>query len=257
MSRPIVDVDAQRARWRRHRETLGMVEGTGDDFGLEGLGRHVKRLDVRIVVLPADPEDDVLPLDGSALDWLKQDRPTPYGGTRPRWGNRNRATSGALVLYEQYRDDGGWDRYVAVHRHGGLELAFGRLALARDGTRIFPLRQIVGLAWVFLAMQAEAAERWSFKFPSELTVALRDTRAAVLGGFAEGWQEPAIGFWPPDGHHCIEDHVLLRWEFDSLEPEPLAIDVGSRIEQAFGTVHRRHLAHRGEYEGSFDPRFGF
>jgi hypothetical protein len=113
MSPPIVDVDAQRARWRRHRETLGMVEGTGDDFGLEGLGRHVDSLDVRMVVLPADPEADVVSLDGSALDWLKQDRQTPYGGPRPRWGHRIRATSGALVLYDQHRDDGGWDRYVA------------------------------------------------------------------------------------------------------------------------------------------------
>jgi hypothetical protein len=109
---------------------------------------------------------------------------------------------------------------------------------------------------VFLAMQAEAAERWSFEFPGELTVALRDTQAAVVGGFAEGWEEPGMGFWPPDAH-CIEDHVLSRWEFDRLEPEPLAMDVGNRIEQAFGTVHQRHLAHRGEYEGSFDPRFGF
>jgi hypothetical protein len=30
--------------------------------------------------------------------------------------------------------------------------------------------------------------------------------------------------------------------------------VGDRIEQAFGTLHRRHIARRGEYEGKFDPK---
>jgi len=56
----------------------------------------------------------------------------------------------------------------------------------------------------------------------------------------------------------MEDHVLLRWELDDgIDGEILALAVGDRLEQAFGTTLRRHLAHGGEYEGRFDPRFAF
>jgi hypothetical protein len=33
--------------------------------------------------------------------------------------------------------------------------------------------------------------------------------------------------------------------------------IGDRLEHAFGTTHCRHLAHRGEFEGKFDPRFSY
>ena len=53
----------------------------------------------------------------------------------------------------------------------------------------------------------------------------------------------------------MEDHVLVRRELDgTLDPEAYAIDIGDRVEQAFGSVARRHLARRGEFQGRFDPR---
>jgi hypothetical protein len=61
--------------------------------------------------------------------------------------------------------------------------------------------------------------------------------------------------WPGDLRVAIEDHVLLQWELERIEPEVTAMDVGDGVEQAFGSTHRRHLAHAGEYEGRFDPRF--
>ena len=89
-------------------------------------------------------------------------------------------------------------------------------------------------------------------------MALRRTKEAILGSFAEGWPEPGtgLGFWDPT--RCIEDDVLLRWELeDEIDPENLARAVGDRMEQTFGSTFGRHLAHRGEYEGRFDPRFAF
>jgi hypothetical protein len=192
----------------------------------------------------------------SATRWLKEQRPTPYGGPPPQWGNRDRATSSALVVYDQYRDDAGWLRCLALHRHGGIELSRGNFAYQVRETRVFPLRQIVGLAWVAAALQSEVADRWHLNSPFELTVALRNTSRATLGSFAEGWAEPGTGFW--DFTTCIEDQVLLRWEVDDrIDPEKLALALGDRLEQAFGSTHRRHLAHRGDYDGRFDPRFGF
>jgi hypothetical protein len=231
-----------------------LVDCAGDQFALGGLGQHVGELDVRMLVLPADPEAAAVGLDAEALEWLKVDRPAPYGG-RVRWGSLDRAVSDGLVRFDQFREDGGWDRCLVLHRHGGLELAFGRIAHRGKDQAIFPLRDIVGLAWSLLAMQLNVERRWSCDFPCELTVALRKTAGATLGGFAEGWREPHLAMWPGDLRVAIEDHVLLQWELERIEPEVTAMDVGDRVEQAFGSTHRRHLAHRGEYEGKFDPRF--
>lgn len=254
MKGPMRDVDAQRARWAAYRQHQGLVEQSGEGFAQGGLGGLVEDLDVRLLVLPADPQADVVPLDGETLSWLKQQRDSPYGGGAVEWGHRSRATSTALVLYDQYRDDKGWERYQALHRHGGIEFGAGQLAYQLREMRVYALRAIVGFAWSALAIQAEAIERWHLEPPFELTVTLRDTKGATLGNFAEGWAEPGQGLH--DVSTCIEEHVLLRWELDKrIEPSQVAIELGNRIEQAFGTTNRRHLAHRGPHEGQFDPRF--
>ncbi len=115
---------------------------------------------------------------------------------------------------------------------------------------------MVGYAWGLAALQVDAIEKWNVHPPFEFSLALRDTRGALLGTFAEAWAEPRDGFRHRDG--AAEEHVLVRREFDEVpDLEGIAIDLGARIENAFGTTHRRHLANRGEYEGRFDPRFGF
>jgi len=253
MSAELLAFEAQRERWRRHRGHEHLAHGFSDDFALGGLGRHVDELCVRVVLLPTDPGQAIVPLDSETLDWLKADRAAPYGGSGPRWGSRARATSDAIVRFDQYQVDRGWNRFLALHRHGGLEFALGNMATLNDGLRVFPLRQIVGHAWALLALHQEAATRWPILSPLELSIGLRNTAGATLGMLAEGWSEPGVGLWDPPT--CIEEQVLLRWELDDVDPQRVAIDVGDRIENAFGSVHRRHLAHRGEYEGRFDPRF--
>ena len=106
MNRKIHEVDAQRARWLHYRTGQQMTTGAGDDFALGGLARYADEPNLRVMFLPADPHADPVPLDSDTLDWLKERRPTPYGAA-PRWGEESRATSNALVDYEQHRDDGG------------------------------------------------------------------------------------------------------------------------------------------------------
>lgn len=256
MKRPIHEVDGQRERWLARRRLLRLHHPVDDDFALGGLGAFVKDLDVRLVFLPSDPSADIVSLDRESLDWLKAERPSPYGGAPITWGNASRTTSGALLLHDRYGSDHGWERYLAVHRHGGCESAFASCAYDMRGTRVFSLRHIVGLAFTTLALQVEAVGRWQLEPPFELTLALRNTQGATLGGFAEGWREPGQGM--AEMTACIENHVLLRWELSAdFAVEDVALDVGDRVEQAFGTTHRRHLAGRGEYEGRFDPRFGY
>ena len=120
MKGTIHDVDAQRARWLRLRTGQRLTMEAGKDFALGGLGRYVDSLDVRLVFLPDDPDADRVPLNGETLAWLKKPRPTPYGGPAPQWGHRDRATSCALVVYDQYRDDAGWGQYPGPRQSRGL-----------------------------------------------------------------------------------------------------------------------------------------
>ncbi len=250
-----LDIDAQRQRWRRWRRRQGLVLDAGDKFALGGLGGYVDDLDLRILILPNDPEADVVPLDDATLTWLQPDRDAPYGGAGPHWGAA-RSTSSALIRYTQYVDDRGWVRYLALHRHGGIEIGSSGLTYTSGDARAFLLRHCVALAWIATALQAEAIAHWQAAGAFELSVALRNTRGAILAGFAEGWAEPGHGLHRVS--RCLEDHVLSRLEFDAtFSPEDLAMRVGDRIEQAFGATHRRYLANRGQFEGRFDARFGF
>jgi hypothetical protein len=195
MNGTIHEIDAQRARWRRYRAAQRLTDEDGDEFALGGLARHVDRLDLRLLFLPRDPVADTVPLDSETLGWLKEPRPTPYGGPAPQWGRHDRSTSSALVIYDQYRDDGGWERYLALHRHGGIELGSGGLTYEVGDRTIFPLWHIVGIAWTAAALQSEVAERWRPDLPCEAAIALRHTNGATLGGFAEGWKEPGRALW--------------------------------------------------------------
>ena len=90
MNGTIREVDAQRARWLRYRTGQALALDAGDEFAGGGLGRHADGLDVRLLFLPADPEGDAVPLDGEVLAWLKEPRQSPYGGTYPQWGQRQK-----------------------------------------------------------------------------------------------------------------------------------------------------------------------
>jgi len=148
----------------------------------------------------------------------------------------------ALVLYDPCRD-ACWTRYLALHSHGGIEVGVGHVANQISEVRVFPLRSIVGLAWAAAAIYAEAAQRWHLEGPVEPTIALRNTQQATLGGLAEGWAEPGRGL--RDFIRCLDDHLLLCRETDGApDPQTYTLDLGDRAEQAFGTVHRRHLGHR-------------
>lgn len=244
------DVDAQRARWERYRVTQAMTIDAGDRFALGGLGRHVDDLSARLLFLPSDPAADVVPLGADVLAWLRQERQAPYGGKAPSWGHQDGAATDTLILYDQSRD-AGWRRYLALHRHGGIEVGLSRLSYEVNGIRAFRLRTIVGIAWVAAALQVEVAERWRVSVPFEIVVGLRNTRQASLGEFAEGWANPGMGL--SEHPRCLDEHVLLRQEADiKIDPQQFAIRLGDRIEQAFGSIMRRHLARVGQYKGNFD-----
>ena len=143
-------------------------------------------------------------------------------------------------------------QYIALRRHGGLEAGLTRAAWSgRQGRRVFSLRYLVAAMWSIADLQVAAAAKWAIDGPWEISLALRDTAGAALGDFAEGWAP--FGDFRNDGTGCGEPHVLHRWTVDEIELQALAFGAGDRIENSFGTTHQRYLAHRGSYEGQFDP----
>jgi hypothetical protein len=245
----IPEVEAQRQRWARYGQRQRLDVETGEGFACGGLGRHVGTdLDLRLLFLPADPEADAIRLDIQTRGWLEKHR----RGMPVLRGHRDTVTAEAIVFYDQRRDDHPWQGYVAIHRHGGLEAGLGGLKYPVREGQVFPLLTAVGVTWGLARLQSQVAEQWSFASPHELVLAVRKTRGVTSGHFADGWREPG---WPlGDDQECLDEHVLVRWEFDGLpDPEVMAVCVGDRLEQAFGNTLRRHLDRGGEFEGRLNP----
>jgi hypothetical protein len=56
--------------------------------------------------------------------------------------------------------------------------------------------------WVGLALYAEALNRFSIQWPWEITLALRDSRFAVLGNVAAAWADPERPFHRDELPRC-------------------------------------------------------
>ena len=246
-------LDRQRDRWRCWRKRQAIAADAGPDFATGGLARLVEELELRLVFLPGDPEGEVVSFDKATLEWLGAERPLPFNDrARTRPWPCSRSSVDALVCYQPASRGSQWRRYLAIHRNGCVEFASGSVSYPAYQLKAFALREIVGLWWRAASLQADAVARWRIEGPFEATIALRNANGATVGNFAEGWREPGPGL---DSVLCLDDHVLLRIDVDGFDDvERVALDVGDRVEQAFGTVHRRHIARQGEFADRFDPR---
>lgn len=249
----LADADAQRARWARHRSTFRLT-GDADGFALGGLGRLMGNLNARLVVLPSDPLSDPVNLDAELVAWLKQTRLVPFGtGGAYQW-DQTRVTSDAVVRFSSH-NEGEWNRYLAVHRHGGVELALSDASGLRrdDKPTVFYLRHTVAHLWDALHLQEQLLTEHTVVGPFEVVLGLPDTAGSVLGHVAQGWAEPSDFMHRPST--CLEDHVLIRLEFAELPPaKEIAMVLAERIDNAWGSTSKRFLARQGEQEGHFDTR---
>jgi len=161
----------------------------------------------------------------------------------------------AAARYES-AGDAEFYRYAALRHDAGLDVGLGREGGWRNEQSAgFRLLTIVGRLWGACHLYGRLQERLEADGPWELSLALRRSGKAVLGGFGEGWAEPGQGFSATS--ICAEPNLLLRRELHSLADgwaKSTAFSFGAQVEDAFGSKFRRFKAYRGEFTGEFDRR---
>jgi hypothetical protein len=241
MTQDVTGLELRRARWRRAREHLHLVDPEAEDFATRGLARLVDEPSVRLLILPADPEITLIEFDDEIWSWWLQERPHPVRGGRTTWGPFHRSTSNAAVTFNCHREDG-WDNYLALHRNGGLEMELGSDgAHQRNELRTFFRIDTVEHIWFALNLYGEIVERFAAKGPWEISLALQNTKGATLERARRGGVEP--GMRPDDPPLCLERGVLLNQEVtswpDKSNTRPVAFTLGAWIEDSWGVRERR------------------
>jgi hypothetical protein len=253
--KPSADLDVARDRWRRKHEILGFPDPNGRDTAAPaGLASRIADLSIRIMVLHADPFSTDLVFDEEFWAWWSDGRPAPFGRA-VTWTETAPSTDAAVKARAQ---GDGWATYLAVHRHGGVEMGTEDVSRLRDGTRVFRLVRTVGLVWLVLDAQAHVLQHVEAQGPWEVTVAVHGTKDSYLGGLGEGWSEPwDFAGWSP--RPCAEPHIIIRRELAAFptaaeDIRDLSLEMGGRLEDAWGMKQRRFLNHRGDLEGEIDLR---
>jgi hypothetical protein len=247
--------DVVRERWRAKAKLLGLPDPDGLNPGERcGLARRFPEPSTRIVILPADPFRSELEFNADLWEWWAEEREAPFGGP-VRW-NTSLPTADAAVRVQGYGDK--WEACLALHRYGGIELVSDDFYSSRDGGHTLRLVRTVALLWIALDAQSWVLQHLEVDGPWQVLVALHGTKGALLGNVAAGWMEPH-DFMAHDPPRCPDPNVVLIRELDVYPTEPdtirdLAIDLGGRIEDAWGMKERRFLARTGEGAGDFDAR---
>jgi hypothetical protein len=234
-------LELQRARWRRTRDLLRLVDPEAEDFAIGGLARFMDEPSVRLLILPADPEATLIEFDEEMWSWWLQERSDPATRRPIKWGPFHRSTSNAAVIFNSYREDG-WENYLALHRNGGLEMELGGDGAHQRGEgRTFRLVGTVERIWFALNLYREIVERFGVEGPWEVSLALRKTEGAILEKALRGGVEPSMG--SDDPPLCLERGVLLNQEItswpDKGKTRPLAFTIGAWIEDSWGVHERR------------------
>ena len=258
----LADTELLRARWRRTLERHALDTVNRSDFALGGLAGRLRTPSACLVLLPPDPEDEVLEIDSSLWAWLETQKTADIGGRLVHFGYQTHPTAhaAALIRRDSYREP--WERYLALYRSGTIEFGLGGSGGTEyenpsgERVRSFNLISIVAYAWAMLKFSATLNEHIALPGPWHFTVALKDTKDALLGNLGEGWANPFSPSNRVEG--CPEDNLLWHLTLDAVPDEdaqrPLAFAVGDRLEDAWGVKQRRYLAHRGALAGKFDTR---
>ena len=258
--RSIEEVELQRSRWRRARKSLRLVDEEDECFATGGLGQRVPDLVARLLVLPFDPEANLVSFDAGFWEWWTSERQTPLG-RQERVGLNSKPTAYGAAIYDvrHSRDAPNlWDQFLALTRSASIDAGFRRhVGRINENGNWFFLINLVGRVWSLATRYTEVVERFKLAGPFEGTLALRQTAGAYLGNVGEGWKSltPGTAF-PDEIVTCHNANLIHRIEFDEWPADSLDIDLvfplGERIEDSWGIRERRFIARAGPYEDQFD-----
>lgn len=253
----LAEIELIRARWDRALRSYALDTLDRDDFASGGLTRRLEIPTVQLVMLPPDPERDVIALDDDLVAWLQERRDVTLEDHSLRLGNNVRVSANAVVLTDGYSRVDDWPSYVAIYRSGVVEAGLGVYGggenLRQDGNRVryFALISTVVHSWATLDLASKLQAKAGLDGPWLMMVGMRSTRGAFLADFGDGWRS----FGPPynNDQSCPDDNLLWRLELETLpgaqEQQDVAFGIGDRIENAWGTTMRRYLNREGARSG--------
>lgn len=232
------------------------------DFAQGGLSNRLDRATFRALLLPEDPEAKAIDFDDEFWEWFEAHTSIEIGGYSYSLGPQKGATAHAAVAFEGWGRDERWRRYAAVHASGVVEVSLGESARwehrrrEEEAAAFYNLTSMVAGGWALLELGAAVYERFAIEGPTMLVQACADTSGTHLANFGEGWREPTD--WGSHDTSCFDAALLWTIELADLGDADArraeAFRMGDRLENAWGTKHRRYLAHRGDFQGALDVR---
>lgn len=229
-----------------------MLDPTAEGFTRGDLGGRAAP-SLRVVALPADPESNILRIHNEFWEWWKKVNPSPPG-TRFTWGQNPTLRASGTYRADHDVTDVPWDRYVAVRRHGGVDL--GADVTVPHADQVFvPFLRVVALVWTAsFRLQWRLHEHLDLDGPWEVAVALRDVGGSVLGQYAEGGssRSPASTGVGRRGHRASSAPRGRRVaDRGNGGPRP-RLDIADHVEQCWGIRQRVYLIPNGDGEGEFE-----
>lgn len=247
----LTETELVRARWRRHLRAHALDTADRDDFAQRGLANRVRDLAFRLLILPYDPDIEQYETD-EAVSYLKDHQNMEIGNSTIHFGTWVTPSAHATALVARPGDDAPWERFVAVHRNGAVELGLSdrtrRYAKDSD-TKHVQLIAAASFSWATLELARDINPEANDQLHL-LAVALPDAAGALLNNLAAGYLEPGSDYNQIRG--CPDHHLLWHIELDRLPTDldgthALALNIASRLVEAWGVTSTLHL----DREGSF------
>ena len=231
--------------WAAEREARNLSRGHAS-FAAAGLMTRLDEARLLAAVLPNDP----LAVDIDFDDQLLAALPERFRG---RTANGIELLGSSLVTDDALgrfaRGDRGWRAYVAVRRHGGIDVGIGSSIRYRarrddeDAPFVYRLHYIVHAVRVIVESEARVllATRRPAEASFEIVLGIAETSGTLLGGLSDGWPDP--GSLLDDGPVCLTPDVLVRsrvdgWPMDDAAQTALITSIADRVCNAWGTTER-------------------
>lgn len=148
----------QRNQWQSVRDGINLNDPYSEDYAKKGLASRVLQPSFRILIQPELRYDTHTEFDQEFWNWFKTTSSEPFLGQYYEL-REYQPTASAAVRFSKH-GNGGWDRYIALHRNRTLEVELGSGG-AQDlqDSRCFRLINMVGSSWRYLILYGRVIDK--------------------------------------------------------------------------------------------------